>query len=119
MARLRREAHARMLGTGLCTRPIELDCRMESPARRAELIIVPQIRLDHGEAIELAELLSFLADWLSGSQKQILTNSLATFVGHTGYDVDELSANLDRFVFLLGISDGEARRVHGDVGITA
>ena len=30
MARLRREAHARMLGNGLCTRPIELDCRMES-----------------------------------------------------------------------------------------
>jgi site-specific recombinase XerD len=30
MARLRREAHARMLGNGLCTRPAQLDCRMES-----------------------------------------------------------------------------------------
>jgi site-specific recombinase XerD len=30
MTRLRREAHARMLGNGLCTRPVELDCRMES-----------------------------------------------------------------------------------------
>ena len=30
MARLRREAHTRMLGNGLCTRPVELDCRMES-----------------------------------------------------------------------------------------
>ena len=30
MARLRREAHSRMLGNGLCTRPAELDCRMES-----------------------------------------------------------------------------------------
>jgi hypothetical protein len=30
MARLRREAHARMLGNGLCARPPELDCRMES-----------------------------------------------------------------------------------------
>jgi site-specific recombinase XerD len=30
MARLRRETHARMLGNGLCTRPPELDCRMES-----------------------------------------------------------------------------------------
>jgi hypothetical protein len=30
MTRLRREAHARMLGNGLCTRPAELDCRMES-----------------------------------------------------------------------------------------
>ena len=30
MARLRREAHAPLLGNGLCTRPAELDCRMES-----------------------------------------------------------------------------------------
>jgi hypothetical protein len=30
MARLRRETHARMLGNGLCARPAELDCRMES-----------------------------------------------------------------------------------------
>lgn len=30
MTRLRQEAHARMLGNGLCTRPVELECRMES-----------------------------------------------------------------------------------------
>jgi hypothetical protein len=30
MAKLRRETHARMLGNGYCTRPAELDCRMES-----------------------------------------------------------------------------------------
>jgi hypothetical protein len=30
MARLRREAHARMPGNGLCTHPAELDCRLES-----------------------------------------------------------------------------------------
>ena len=30
MAKLSREAHARMLGNGLCTRPVELDCRLES-----------------------------------------------------------------------------------------
>ena len=30
MARLRRETHARMLGNGLCARPPELDCRLES-----------------------------------------------------------------------------------------
>jgi hypothetical protein len=29
MARLRRESTARMLGNGLCTRPIELECRMD------------------------------------------------------------------------------------------
>jgi site-specific recombinase XerD len=30
MTRLRKESHARMLGNGMCTRPVELDCRMES-----------------------------------------------------------------------------------------
>jgi site-specific recombinase XerD len=30
MAKLRQESHARMLGNGLCTRPAQLDCRMES-----------------------------------------------------------------------------------------
>jgi site-specific recombinase XerD len=30
MTRLRQQAHARMLGNGLCTRPAELDCHMES-----------------------------------------------------------------------------------------
>ena len=30
MARLRHETHARMLGNGLCTRPGELNCRMET-----------------------------------------------------------------------------------------
>ena len=30
MAKLRNETHARMLGNGLCTRPVELDCRMET-----------------------------------------------------------------------------------------
>jgi hypothetical protein len=30
MTKLRQESHARMLGNGLCTRPPELDCRMET-----------------------------------------------------------------------------------------
>ena len=30
MARLRQETHARLLGNGLCTRPAQLDCRMET-----------------------------------------------------------------------------------------
>ena len=125
MARLRREAHARMLGNGLCTRPVELDCRMESacetcayfrtsieflpiltrqrdhaqrprtdrprrPVRRPHPTRrrpngadhMPDISLDLSDAIELAELLTFLADWLSGSQRQTLADSLAAFVGH-------------------------------------
>jgi site-specific recombinase XerD len=30
MTKLRAESHARMLGNGLCTRPVELECRMET-----------------------------------------------------------------------------------------
>jgi hypothetical protein len=30
MTKLRTESHARMLGNGICTRPAELDCHMES-----------------------------------------------------------------------------------------
>jgi site-specific recombinase XerD len=30
MTRLRQQSHARMLGNGMCTRPVELDCRMET-----------------------------------------------------------------------------------------
>jgi hypothetical protein len=68
---------------------------------------MPQITLDPGDAAELAEMLTFLADWLSGSQKQALAGSLAAFVGHPAYNTDSLCADLHRFVFLLGVSDGE------------
>ena len=68
---------------------------------------MPDINLDLSDAIELAELLTFLADWISSSQRQTLTNSLIAFVGHRGYHVDQLTANLHRFVFLLGLNDGE------------
>ena len=68
---------------------------------------MPQITLDLGDATELAETLTFLADWLSGSQEQTLTDSLAAFVGHPAYNTQALRADLHRFVFLLGASDGE------------
>jgi hypothetical protein len=61
MAKLRREAHARMLGNGLCTRPAELDCRMESACEtcayfRTGTQFLPILTLqrdharDHGQA---------------------------------------------------------------------
>ncbi len=68
---------------------------------------MPQIRLDLGDAAELAEMLTFLADWISGTQKQALHESFAAFVGHPAYNTDALCADLRRFVFLLGASDGE------------
>ena len=68
---------------------------------------MPQIRLDLGDAAELAETLTFLAGWLSGSQKQALAHSFTAFVGHPAYNTDTLCADLRRSVFLLGASDGE------------
>jgi hypothetical protein len=68
---------------------------------------MPQIRLDTGDAAELAETLTFLVGWLSGSQKQTLANSFAAFIGHPAYNTGALRADLHRFAFLLGASDGE------------
>jgi len=68
---------------------------------------MPTINLDLSDAAELAETLTFLAEWLSGSQKQALADSFAAFVGHPAYDTGALRADLHRFVFLLGVSDGE------------
>ena len=68
---------------------------------------MPQITLDAGDAAELAQTLTFLADWLSGNQKQILAGSFAAFVGHPAYDTGTLCADLHRFAFLLGETDGE------------
>ena len=68
---------------------------------------MPQTRLDTADAAELAETLTFLAGWLSGSQKQALAQSFTAFVGHPAYNTGTLCADLRRFVFLLGASDGE------------
>ena len=66
-----------------------------------------KINLDLSDAAELAEMLTFLASWLSGSQKQTLAESFAAFVGHPAYDTGALLADLHRFAFLLGETDGE------------
>jgi hypothetical protein len=68
---------------------------------------MPQIRLDLGDAAELAEMLTFLADWLSGSHKPALGESLAAYAGHPAYNADSPCADLHRFAFLPGASDGE------------
>ena len=68
---------------------------------------MPQITLDTGDAAELAEMLTFLASWLSSNQKQDLDQSFAAFVGHPAYTTETLCTDLHRFAFLLGVSDGE------------
>ena len=68
---------------------------------------MPAITLDPADAAELAEVLTFLTQWLSGRQKHALADSFAAFVGHPAYNTDALCADLHRFAFLLGASDGE------------
>jgi hypothetical protein len=68
---------------------------------------MPQITLDLSDAIELAETLTFITSWLSGSHEQILADSLADFVGHPAYTTQTLRTDLHRFAFLLGVTDGQ------------
>lgn len=55
---------------------------------------------------ELGELLQFLGQWLTTDQAT-LDASLTRFVGHPGYNVTQLQADLHRFAFLLRHTDGE------------
>ena len=68
---------------------------------------MPGITLDPVDAAELAEVLTVHTQWLSGRQKRALAKSVAAFVGHPAYNTGTLCADLRRFVFLLGASDGE------------
>lgn len=68
---------------------------------------MPDVELAPGDAAELAELLTFLADWICGTDAGTLADSLTSFLASPGYDLTTLHADLPRFAFLLGTSDGE------------
>jgi hypothetical protein len=65
-----------------------------------------EVKLDAADAAELVEMLQFLTGWLDRDPGR-LGASLAQFVGHPAYGLDQLRGDLERFVFLLGGSDGE------------
>jgi len=67
---------------------------------------MPQVKLDAADAAELAEMLQFLSEWLTRDPAR-LAASLEEFVGHPAYGLAQLRSDLERFVFLLGGSDGE------------
>jgi hypothetical protein len=69
------------------------------------------ITLDSGDAAELAEALTFVADWLRSDPKRLQV-SLSAFVGSDSYSLDGLHNDLARFAFLLG-DDGH-RAFSGD-----
>lgn len=62
------------------------------------------VRLRAEDAVELAELLEFLIDWIEDNYERA-SRALNLFTAW-GYDIDELRGDLARFVFLLG-GDGE------------
>ena len=76
---------------------------------------MPELRLDTGDAAELAELLQFLAEWLTRDPGR-LGASLEQFVGNPAYNLSELRQDLDRFTFLLGADDGESLSGPGTAG---
>ena len=66
---------------------------------------MPDVSLNATDAAELAEMLQFLSQWLARDPTR-LAASLEQFVGHPAYGLAQLR-DLERFVFLLGGSDGE------------
>ncbi len=67
---------------------------------------VQRVCLDAGDAVELGELLEFLDGWMNSDAGRLAT-SFGRFVGHAGFDIDELRAELSRFAVLLGWSNAE------------
>jgi hypothetical protein len=66
-----------------------------------------QVHLDLADAAELAEMLTFISEWLAGPDHAHLAASFGRFIGAQGYDLAELRTDLARFTFLLGHDDGE------------
>ena len=67
---------------------------------------MPEIKLDVTDVAELAEVLQFLGQWLDRDPARLAV-SLEQFAGHPVYGLQDLRADPERFVFLLGGSDGE------------
>jgi hypothetical protein len=73
-----------------------------------------QVRLELVDAAELAEALTFISQWLSGTDQAQLAASFGRFVGTDSYDLPALRGDLARFTFLLGADDGEQLFGHDD-----
>jgi hypothetical protein len=67
----------------------------------------PLVHLDLADAAELAGMLTFISEWLGGTDHPQLAASFGRFIGTHGYDLTELRTDLARFTFLLGHDDGE------------
>jgi hypothetical protein len=67
-----------------------------------------QVPLDMSDAMELEQLLDFLAGWMN-SDRDCLALSLARHLGVEAEDAgpESLARDFSRFRFLLGATDGE------------
>jgi hypothetical protein len=67
-----------------------------------------QVTLDMTDAMELEQLLEFLAGWMK-ADRGYLAPSLARYLGveAAGMDPESLAGDFNRFRFLLGATDGE------------
>jgi hypothetical protein len=59
-----------------------------------------KVQLDGSDAAELADMLTFIGDWLT-SDPLTLTGSLEKFIASTAYTTGTLRTDLARFAFLL------------------
>ncbi|MCW2598108.1 MAG: hypothetical protein JWP39_3996 [Jatrophihabitans sp.] len=66
-----------------------------------------EVHLKLIDATELAEMLTFINQWLAGPDHDQLAGSFTRFMGSDGYDLNGLRTDLARFTFLLGHDDGE------------
>jgi hypothetical protein len=68
----------------------------------------PQVHLTAADAIELAEMLTLIGQWLGGDDQDQLAASFARFVGAGGYGLAGLRTDLARFSFVLGNDDASS-----------
>ena len=73
---------------------------------------MPEVRLDAADAAE-ARRNAAIPHRLAGPRPRPPGRSLEEFVGHFAYDISQLRQDLDRFVFLLGGSDGDGEPLFG------
>lgn len=66
---------------------------------------MPSTSPGSADAAELAEMLTFISEWLAHDPR--LESSLTSFAGHPAYGISQLRDDLHRFAFLLGGNDGE------------
>jgi len=65
------------------------------------------VQLNASDAAELAEMLTFISEWLAGPDHGQLATSFGRFIGVDAYNTADLRTDLGRFIFLLGHDDGE------------